>query len=471
MVLDSIIVVIYLLAIAITGILVSRGKIKNIKEFSLSKKKYGVFTLVATLSAAFIGGGFSTGNAAKVAQTGIGNIIALYGFSLAVILVGKFVVPKMKKFDHISSTGEIMREAYGKKAQIFTGIFAFMVCAGILGAQISAIGYIFNIFLGLEPLYGLLIGTACVLISTSFGGMQSVVATEVIQFIILMIAMPLLLVFSIIRTGGMSHVISQVPSENLNIFNGVGPLGLLSMFISFAAGESMVPPYVQRLLMGKDLKTTAKATIFSGILSIPFFVVTGLIGLVGVIYFKGQNIDNNSIMQSMINAVAPIGIRGILIAGTLSIVMSSASSFLNSASVELVNNVIIPLSKKRDSKNSVFIVRAVNILTGIVATIFAFSVPNVLDILVYSYSFWSPVILVPLIAALIGKNTTPIAFYSSMISGIISMIAWNLLSSPLQIDASVIGIIVNFVTFCIVTKLSKSKIKNENMEKGEIQFV
>lgn len=469
MVLDSIVVVVYLLVIAITGILVSRGKIKNIKEFSLSNKKYGVFTLVATLSAAFIGGGFSTGNAAKVAETGIGNILALYGFSLAVILVGKFIVPKMKKFDNISSTGEIMREAYGKKAQIFTGIFAFMVCAGILGAQISAIGYIFNIFLGLKPLYGLFIGTACVLISTSFGGMQSVVATEVIQFIILMIAMPLLLFFSIIKTGEISNIISQVPSQNLNIFNEIGPLGLFSMFVSFAAGESMVPPYVQRLLMGKDLKITSKATVFSGILSIPFFVVTGLIGLVGIVYFQGQNVDNNSIMQSMINAVAPIGIRGILIAGTLSIVMSSASSFLNSASVELVNNVIIPISKNNNSKNSLIIVRTVNIITGIVAMIFAFAVPNVLDILVYSYSFWSPIILVPLIAALIGKNTTPNAFYYSMTSGILSMIIWALLSNPLQIDSSVIGIISNFVTFSIITKLENNKIKN--IEKGEIQLV
>lgn len=454
----------------ITGIVVSNKKVKNVQEFSLSNKKYGVFVLVATLSAAFIGGGFSTGNAAKVAQIGIGNILALYGFSVSVMLIGKYVVPNMniKKFNNVSSTGEIMKESYGEIAQIFTGFFAFLVCAGILGAQISSISYIFNIFLKIKPLYGMLIGIISVLVSTSIGGMQSVVATEVIQFVILMIAMPVLLILSVIKTGGVSTIISQVPPENLDIFNKLGPMGLISLFISFAAGESMVPPYVQRLLMGKDLKTTSKATVFSGILSVPFFMITGLIGLVGLVYFKNNNmhVDTNSIMQSMINHIAPPGIRGILIAGTLSIVMSSASSFLNSASVELVNNVINPLSKKNNqskqnlnikSKNSVLLVRIVNILTGITAAIFAISVPNVLDILVYSYSFWSPVILVPLIFALLGKKTTPKAFYYSMISGIVSMLIWNFMSCPFQINGEIIGIVFNLIVFVLITYKNNNK--------------
>ncbi len=462
MLIDFTIVIIYLTAIVCTGLVASRKKIQNIKEFSLSRKKYGIFVLVSTLSAAFIGGGFSTGNAAKVAQIGIGNIFALYGFSVAVILIGKYVVPNIKSFKDVSSTGEIMGKCYGKNAQIFTGIFAFIVCAGILGAQISAISYIFNVFLGLEPLYGLLIGIFCVIISTSFGGMQSVVATEVIQFIILMIAMPLLLIFSVIKTGGISNIIAQIPQGHFNIFNKVGPLGLFSLFVSFAAGESMVPPYVQRLLMGKDLKTTSRATVISGILSFPFFMITGLIGLVGIVYFKNQNIDTNSVLQAMINSVAPIGIRGFLIAGTLSIVMSSASSFLNSASVELVNNVWIPIfDQKEVFHKSVLLVRLVNVLTGIIAAMFALLVPNVLDILVYSYSFWSPIILVPLLAALMGKKTIPIAFYISMISGIFAMLLGNFFLSPFNIDGSVIGIATNMITFCLATKFFSNGIAKE----------
>lgn len=459
MLVDFAIVIAYLTAIVVTGLVVSRKKIKNLKEFSLSSEKYGTFVLVATLSAAFIGGGFSTGNAAKVAQAGIGNIFALYGFSVAVILIGKYVVPNIKSFDNVSSTGEIMGKCYGENARIFTGIFAFIVCSGILGAQISAMSYIFNVFLGLKPPYGLLVGIVCVIVSTSFGGMQSVVATEIIQFIILMVSMPLLLIFGIIKTGSIPDIIAQIPPEHLNIFNKVGPLGLLSLFISFAVGESMVPPYVQRLLMGKDLKTTSKSTVISGILSVPFFMITGLIGAVGTVYFKNQNIDTNLILQSMINAVAPVGIRGLLIAGTLSIIMSSASSFLNSASVELVNNVWLPVfAKKENLHNTVFVVRAVNILTGLVAAIFALLVPNVLDILVYSYSFWSPIILIPLITALMGKKTVPTAFYVSMISGISTVLFWKLLSSPFNIDGNVIGIIANMTSFYLSNKVLSSKV-------------
>lgn len=71
---DSIIVVVYLVVIVVVG-LVTAGKLKSIRDFSLSNRGYGIFALLATLSASFIGGGFSTGNASKVAVYGIGNIV------------------------------------------------------------------------------------------------------------------------------------------------------------------------------------------------------------------------------------------------------------------------------------------------------------------------------------------------------------------------------------------------------------
>ena len=79
----------------------------------------------------------------------------------------------------------------------------------------------------------------------------------------------------------------------------------------------------------------------------------------------------------------------------------------------------------------------------------------------YSYSFWSPVILVPLLAALMGKKTVPEAFYASMISGIFGMLFWNFLSCPFNIDGNVIGIIANTLTFCLVTKFSSSRLSSK----------
>lgn len=458
MTIDYIIVIVYLAAVVIIGF-ATTGKVKSIKDFSLSNNGYGVFALLATLSASFIGGGFSTGNASKVAQFGIGNIVALCGFSVSIILVGSLIAPRIKRFQSAISTGEIMGMSYGKPARIITGIFGMMVCAGILGAQVSAIGYIFNVFLGLPVLYGILIGCGIVILYSTFGGMKAVVATDIIQFVVLGISMPVLLILSLGATGGMNTVIAQTSPDFFNIFNGHTVLGFVSLFLTLALGEILVPPYTQRLLMGRDIKTTAKATVWSGIISVPFFIITGLIGLVGAVYFAETGTETNSIMQSIVKAIAPVGVRGFIIAGMLSIVMSSADSFLNSAAVSLVNDVIIPLRKREQQvKRDLMTARLINLGTGVLAVLFAVLIPNVLDVLLFSYNFWCPVILVPLAAALLGVKTKPAAFYSCIIAGAVVTVIWSyVLGNPGGFDGTIAGFIANLGVYIAVTNIAKNK--------------
>ena len=63
----------------------------------------------------------------------------------------------MGKYPDAISVGDIIHENYGKTGKIITGIMSVAVCAGILGAQVGAIGYIFNVFMGMPRMYGILI--------------------------------------------------------------------------------------------------------------------------------------------------------------------------------------------------------------------------------------------------------------------------------------------------------------------------
>lgn len=378
---------------------------------------------------------------------------------MSLILLGAFVVPRIKRFQSAISTGEIIRMAYGRPSQILTGVFGILVCAGILGAQVGAIGYTFNIFLGLPNLYGILIGCGIVILYSTFGGIKAVVATDVIQFVVLAVGMPLLLVFSVVKTGGVDAVVAGTPPEMFNIFNGYSVMGFISLFLTLAIGEILVPPYVQRLLMGKNLGVTARATMWSGILSVPFFVITGLVGLVGAVYFAGTDADMNSVMQSMIKEVLPVGLRGVVIAGMLSIVMSSADSFLNSTSVSLVNDVIIPLRREEVTrKGDLMLVRGINLATGALAVLFALAIPNILDVLTFSYSLWCPTILVPLAVALFGFRTRASTFYAGAITGGIVMLLWTYgFKNPLDIDGTIAGTLANLIVFSIVLKCGTLK--------------
>ena len=63
---DNVIVGVYLLVILGLGLWSGRGT-KNLKTFAVAQRSYSWFVIFATLSASFIGGGFSIGNAEKVA--------------------------------------------------------------------------------------------------------------------------------------------------------------------------------------------------------------------------------------------------------------------------------------------------------------------------------------------------------------------------------------------------------------------
>ena len=452
--LDYAIIILYLCVVLLLGLWSGKG-MKSLQDFAVSHRSYTSMVIFATLSASFIGGGFSIGNAEKVFLLGIVNIVALWGFSLKELLVARFIAPRMGNFPGVISTGDIMERGYGRAAKVVTGFFSVFLCAGIVGAQVKAMGLIFNVFLGIEPIWGILIGCGIVIAYSTVGGMRAVVLTDIIQFCVLAIGIPAALVFGIVKLGGFSAIKAAVPAGHFSIpAEGMTTVAFLSLFLTFLLGETLVPPYVQRLLIGKDAAHTARGTMLSGIFSIPFFAITGAIGLVALAL--DPKLDPNLAMPYVIRTVLPIGIRGIVIAGVISIVMSSADSFLNGAATSCINDLVKPLRKNPLSeRQELLLAKLTNCFVGVFAVIFAIKIRSVLDILIYAYNFWAPVIVVPLAAVLLGVRVTKAGFLAGIVAGIAGVLIWNnLLRSPAGVSGLVIGVFCNLIAFAVANKLS-----------------
>ncbi len=449
---QNIIIFIYLVAVLIIGVWAGRG-VNNMKDYAVASRSFGTMAIFATLSASFIGGGFSMGNAEKVFLVGISNIVALWGFSLKEILVARYIAPNIIHYPHAISVGDIMEPAYGKEARIFAGIFGVILCAGILGAQIGAIGYIFNLFLGISHTVGIIFGLGIVIIYATIGGMKAVVWTDIMQFGVLVVGIPLALYYGVEYVGGWSEVVAKVPADHLSISTEPKALiALASLFLTFLLGETLVPPYVQRLLIGKENHHIRKGTLMSGLFSIPFFAATGLIGLVALA--MNPSIDANLAMPYVIQeALSPL-LQGIVIAAIISIIMSSADSFLNAAAIAFSNDIIKPIRKKPLSPElELKMARTITLAVGILAVVFALSIDSILDILIYAYNFWAPTILVPLAAALLGAPLSKYRFIAGATAGIITTIVWsNLLGTPFGIDGLVIGTLANAIAFFVTDR-------------------
>lgn len=433
------------------GVLIAIGivggrRVKNAADFTAADQKYGVPVIFASLAASFVGGGFSSGNAAEAFSHGIGSTLALMGFSVAMMAIGRFLVPGVRRFAGVATVGGILEKDYGRGARMLTGIFSFLSCAGVVAAQMEAIGLTFRTLLGVSDTAGILIGCSIVLVYTTFGGMQSVIAADMIQFLLLAVGMPLLLWGGLRQIGGIGMLFDQLPPAYLDPLGGKSAGGAISLCFSLAVGEALAPPYTQRLLIGRTPRTTARATVLSGAFSVPFFIITGAIGLVA--YVMDPAADAATAMPRMILTALPVGVRGLVIAAMVSIILSAADGFLNGASVGLVCDTIVPLMPGTSPKWQLILLRYVNLLTGAAAVGMALFMPSIFDILLLAYSFWCPVMLVPLAASFRGIRVSRRVFFSAALTGFFATVIWDvLLHAPGQIGGNLVGTLLNAAVF------------------------
>jgi len=453
---DQMTIILYLGCVLGLGLWAGR-RVNDLEEYAVAGRNYTAPIIAATLSASFIGGGFTMGNAEKVFTMGIVNIMALWGFSLKEMLVARFIAPRSRRFPTAISVGDVMEVNYGKTGKFVTGIFSVLLCAGILGAQIGGMGYLFNLFLGLSVPTGIMIGMGIIILYDTVGGMRAVVSTDVLQFAILAVGMPLVLIFGISQLGGLGEVLDRVPAGHLEVFSKMTPMQFGSLFLTFMLGETLVPPYVLRLFISRDTKAVSRGTLWSGLFSVPFFAISGGIGLVALVL--KPDLNPNLAIPFVVESVLPIGMRGLVIAGILAVVMSSADSFLNSASVAFVNDIVNPLRREKlSNRTGLLWARLATLITGFLAIVIAIRIQSLLDILLFAYNFWSPIILVPLAATLLGYKATPRAFISGAAAGLIGVFGWSrLLGAPGGFDGLIIGVFANFLVFWVVNRVKSAE--------------
>jgi solute:Na+ symporter, SSS family len=438
---DIVIVALYMVGTAAWGFLSSR-KGKAGVDFSGNAKPRSAWVVFLSLAASFLGGGFSFGLASRAFSGGIGHVITLWGFSAGTVLVGLTVAPRLQRFRGCGSVGGLMGRAYGNGARAAVGMLAALFCCAVVGAQLRALGLLFNAWLGLDMRLGAAAGALVIVALCAAGGSGAAVTAAPLQCLLLLCGYILMLFFSADRAGGMANLISSLPPDRFQPFSDISPLMLAGTFLMFMTGETLAPPYVQRLLAGRDGSASRRAGVAAGFFSVLLFALCGAAGLAAYAFFP--KIDPELALPVLLSRLLPPGARGLAASGVLAGLTAAGAAFLGAAVSNLTGDVLPPFLPKGRKGTGAVVQRVATVLFGAAALAVAVLSTGVLDALALSYKIWAPAVAAPLVFAAYGRRAGPNAFWAASLSGILGMLYWELaLHNPLYIPSSVFGIMVS----------------------------
>ncbi len=128
------------------------------------------------------------GMAGTLYLTGYGGLAFIMGWTGGYCLVALFLAPYMRKFGQFTIP-DFLGERYGGNAARLVGVFAaILVSFTYVVAQIYGVGLITTRLTGVAFEVGIFLGLGGILVCSFLGGMRAVTWTQVAQYIILIIA-------------------------------------------------------------------------------------------------------------------------------------------------------------------------------------------------------------------------------------------------------------------------------------------
>lgn len=442
---DWLIIVLYFLVLG--AIILYARRARSMSDFAVGSRAMPAGIVFATLSATLIGPGYSMGIANNASQGGLVWVLIFLGFSLQMILVGLFIAPKFRKFENAYTIGDVMGYRYGKLVKIITGIISVVLLSGFVGVIARASGDILFAITGMNFVWAIVLSTIVVIAYSTFGGIKSVIITDIIQFIVLALSIPITILF---LSDGLSvgKMVEMVPTDLLNVTETFPFWVFAGLFLSFFLGEMLLPPYATRVLVSKSSNEARKGFVLTGAFSAVWFFLCAVVGIFGIAMFP----ESNNAFVSVVKEALPVGLTGIAVAALFSIIMSSQSSILNSAAVSFNYDILSVFSKAfRSDQKALKTGRWLNIIIGVVAVSFAIHVPGVVEALLICYTLWAPTIILPFLIAILYEKAKPIAGLTAILAGGIATGIWEWgLHTPYGMPSLVVGVFANQIVFWIV---------------------
>lgn len=359
-------VVIFLYFVLIGGVAWWYGrKQKDSVDYFLAGRNAGFITIGASIFTSNIGSEHIVGLAGQGASTGM----AMAHWELhawVLILLAGFFVPFYYK-SGVKTIPEFLERRFNARTRTILSVVSLVayiftkVSVTVYAGAIVFQALLPDTFGSPDNAFWVGAFTTVILtgIYTVFGGMRAIMATATPQAVVILFGSFVITFIGLSRLGdgagvvaGWSELVSTARGNALDfaLWRPLGDpdfpwLGVLIASPIIGIWYWCTDQYiVQRVLSAKDLATARRGALFGGLLKVwpvLIFLVPGMIGW--ALHQKGllqiptkmvggeSVIDGDTVFPTLVTALLPSGIRGLIVACLLAALMSSLASLFNSS--------------------------------------------------------------------------------------------------------------------------------------------
>ena len=417
---DLIIVIIYLLAIVVVGLLAQKTASEGIDSYFLGNRKLPWWVLGASGMAS------NTDIAGTMINTAFIYALGTKGFFIeirgGVTLIMAFLMVFMGKWNRrsqVMTQAEWMHFRFGKGkegdiARIIAAIASIIMTIAMVTYFVIGSGKFVGEFLSIEPIYASLLMVVLAMIYTVASGLHGVVWTDVFQgvfifaVIIYVVVMAMSMVnlpeeflvsvpmmdgsFTAIKTS-LSEWARIAPPKTMDMPEGstfaiYNLFGIAIMFYLFKVtleGASGAGGYMlQRYFAAKSDREAGLLSLFWTSLLAFRWPLIGSFAMLGVYHgIETGNViaDPELVLPTVIKNYIPVGVKGFLIAGLMAAAMSTFDSTVNAGAAYWVKDLYQTFLKKdATEKELIFQSRLSSLVIVSLALLFSLTISNINEI-------------------------------------------------------------------------------------------
>jgi len=177
------------------------SKTAEVSEYYVAGRRVPAFFNGMATGADWMSAASFIGMAGTLYLSGYDGLAFVLGWTGGYCLVALFLAPYLRKFGQFTIP-DFLGARFGGHIPRFIGVLAAIVCSfTYVIAQIYGVGLITSRFTGLAFEYGVYVGLAGILVCSFLGGMKAVTWTQVAQYIILIVAYMIPVVWLSVQQG------------------------------------------------------------------------------------------------------------------------------------------------------------------------------------------------------------------------------------------------------------------------------